>query len=1103
MTPPRPEALEVRPRNIPDGLKAVAGWVTWSWWWDGKRWTKPPRNIDGVRIDITNPDNWCDFTTALQAYQRGQFDGIGFSLGAMDSLGGVDLDHCIQGGKIEPWALEIIEELGSYAEISPSGTGVRVFGLTPRVVEGRKKDNIEMYVDGRYLTVTGCRLDNSASDLVDFDEAFGAVYDRVFPDSPESEDFDPTTDRGEVGEDLAERFQAFCEDDPTFKDRFNSPAAVGDRSGAEFHLCAKLWEAGFTFDEIWQLMDSSPQTKWRSREDAYKERTIRKAITAARSSEKDRGCGATAADKARVFIEKTVKEALKEDPRKLKDRAVLAALLTLREKDPLEFDLLTDELKGAGVVRLPTLKKMIDGEERRQADERARCGEEGGGVPDWLAPEVLEKAEAIMREGDPLQFLIFQSQRSHVGDINYQKVVLLSVAASNSLTSQGIHPGGTGDKGSGKTDAMKAVFHLLPPAPWKKSGSLSSLAPFYMGLPPGTIFYSDDVVWDLVGPVFRQATGSYQDGTIHNTLSKDREYRPLTIPPRFTWWLTSVEATHKEQENDRQYPISTDPRDEHKRIVSKEIGQRRARKERRLDVDEGVLVARAIIWLIKSHDPFKVLIPQAAKAEWSLFRDFRGQERFWDTVEAFAILRYMQRDEDPEGWLIATMEDIEAAKALFKADNLAHATKLTKAETALLGVMLDGGEFSQADLARALGISQQAVSDRLRAIMGRTKYITSDRGQGGRVLYTINAGKEIDPSLWSDFEMVRIEGDEKPTTEEVTTLLQPPYNPLTGIPTTIKIDSSRRIPVSLQPKKGGESGGDLLGEDPKKSDEKHISLDDRVEKVVNPTNRQRPPLVEGCNRGCKDHVTEVVNPLVDEKSPSGGGCKPPGGEVVTVGEDSGHTASEKDSTASGGRVPPPPGSPAGDGDGVHGVHGGGRPLTLTLDENIEKRERGEEREKREGKDRKSPPPSPPQPQDDGFGGVHGVHGGDTEAVAGEIPEPSDDYQSIAANLEEDRRRQAEEAERTATPPPKPKCDEGRAPTSEEAEVLADVAGRILENWPGLPEMLLWEKARGKLGSRLPLVVVRYWLSESGYIETGEKYGGGAIWNLPTSEEAVL
>ena len=91
----------------------------------------------------------------------------------------------------------------------------------------------------------------------------------------------------------------------------------------------------------------------------------------------------------------------------------------------------------------------------------------------------------------------------------------------------------------------------------------------------------------------------------------------------------------------------------------------------------------------------------------------------------------------------------------------------------------------------------------------------------------------------------------------------------------------------------------------------------------------------------------------------------------------------------------------------------------------------------------------------------------------------EDRQSIAANLEE-----------------------GRLPTAEESEVLEDLAGRILENWPGLPEMLLWEKARGKLGARLPLAVVRHWLSESGYTATGEKYGGGVIWNLPASGGVV-
>ena len=201
-----------------------------------------------------------------------------------------------------------------------------------------------------------------------------------------------------------------------------------------------------------------------------------------------------------------------------------------------------------------------------------------------------------------------------------------------------------------------------------------------------------------------------------------------------------------------------------------------------------------------------------------------------------------------------------------------------------------------------------------------------------------------------------------------------------------------------------------------------------------------------------------------------------------------HTASEEDSTASGGRVPPPPGSPAGDGDGVHGVHGGDGSLISTLDEEIEKGERGEregEKKKggeREGKVTKSPPPSPPQPQDDGFGGVHGVHGGDTEAVAGEIPDP-DDYQSIAEK--DDKLRQVDG-----------ETEEGRAPTIEEAEVLADVAGRILQNWPGLPEMLLWETTRDRLGRPISIATVRLWLSAEGYILSSERLNGSPLWNPP-------
>ena len=57
-----------------------------------------------------------------------------------------------------------MDAFDSYAEVSPSGTGVRVWvvgtlaGLLPSGKEGRRRGPIEVYDGGRYLTVTGHRL---------------------------------------------------------------------------------------------------------------------------------------------------------------------------------------------------------------------------------------------------------------------------------------------------------------------------------------------------------------------------------------------------------------------------------------------------------------------------------------------------------------------------------------------------------------------------------------------------------------------------------------------------------------------------------------------------------------------------------------------------------------------------------------------------------------------------------------------------------------------------------------------------------------------------------------------------------------------------------
>ncbi len=52
----------------------------------------------------------------------------------------------------------MIEAVGSYTELLPTGTGVRVLLLGVLPAHGRKKGNYETYQTGRFIAVTGRRL---------------------------------------------------------------------------------------------------------------------------------------------------------------------------------------------------------------------------------------------------------------------------------------------------------------------------------------------------------------------------------------------------------------------------------------------------------------------------------------------------------------------------------------------------------------------------------------------------------------------------------------------------------------------------------------------------------------------------------------------------------------------------------------------------------------------------------------------------------------------------------------------------------------------------------------------------------------------------------
>ena len=154
--------------KIPDELKARPQWVVWQGIPNGNGKTdKIPHNpLTGWRASSTDPATWSSFERAVQAFQTGDWAGIGFMFSVDDPYSGVDLDSCFDPDteSLEPWADALVSRLDSYSEVSPSGRGVKIIvrGSLPddprRKRHGRRRGLVEMYGAERFFTLTGRRL---------------------------------------------------------------------------------------------------------------------------------------------------------------------------------------------------------------------------------------------------------------------------------------------------------------------------------------------------------------------------------------------------------------------------------------------------------------------------------------------------------------------------------------------------------------------------------------------------------------------------------------------------------------------------------------------------------------------------------------------------------------------------------------------------------------------------------------------------------------------------------------------------------------------------------------------------------------------------------
>jgi len=147
--------------NIPNMLKIRPNWVVWG---VENAPLKAPYTPLGLLVGYPTlakagvPSTWGIYETAVDCVAKGLAQGIGYEFEG-NYLYGIDLDNVFdEHGSLFPEAESIVNQLNSYTEISPSGTGLHILVLAPDVdiTRHRKKDHfLEVYNKGRYFTVTG------------------------------------------------------------------------------------------------------------------------------------------------------------------------------------------------------------------------------------------------------------------------------------------------------------------------------------------------------------------------------------------------------------------------------------------------------------------------------------------------------------------------------------------------------------------------------------------------------------------------------------------------------------------------------------------------------------------------------------------------------------------------------------------------------------------------------------------------------------------------------------------------------------------------------------------------------------------------------------
>ena len=138
-------------------LQSLAKEIRWVAWLEEltKKVPKNPRNGRNAEVP-TNPKTYGTRAAAISRAQKIK-GGYGIVLGKLPNgqhLAGIDLDSCrdAESGAIAHWAKDVIDRFDTYTEISPSGSGTKLFFLMNAADKTKLQNLLGRSIEGNQLT---------------------------------------------------------------------------------------------------------------------------------------------------------------------------------------------------------------------------------------------------------------------------------------------------------------------------------------------------------------------------------------------------------------------------------------------------------------------------------------------------------------------------------------------------------------------------------------------------------------------------------------------------------------------------------------------------------------------------------------------------------------------------------------------------------------------------------------------------------------------------------------------------------------------------------------------------------------------------------------